>query len=96
MNRFTSVAGIGDLYLTCTHNQSRNRHLGVQIGANAQQGLGLPDMFEATYEGVHTAVALHEYGRRKQLHLPVIDAVAAVLRGGAVNEQFDIISSQGF
>ncbi len=34
-NTIMSLAGIGDLVLTCTDNQSRNRRLGLAIGAGA-------------------------------------------------------------
>jgi glycerol-3-phosphate dehydrogenase (NAD(P)+) len=68
----TGLSGLGDLSLTCNSPQSRNFAAGRAIGA----GEAVPD---GTVEGVGTARAACELGRRHGVDMPVAEAVAAVL-----------------
>jgi glycerol-3-phosphate dehydrogenase (NAD(P)+) len=72
------LAGLGDLILTCTDNQSRNRRFGLAIGqgktvARAEIEVG------QTVEGLRAARAIHHMAQQLQLDLPIIDEVYRVL-----------------
>jgi glycerol-3-phosphate dehydrogenase (NAD(P)+) len=76
---FMGLSGLGDLVLTCTDDQSRNRRFGLALGrgapvAQAQQEVGL-------VEGVATARALESMASRLQVDTPIAQAVAGIVRG---------------
>ncbi len=80
-NTFLTVGGIGDLILTCTDNQSRNRRFGLALGqgqsvTQAQKTVGL------LVEGYHNAQSLHALAQRHQVTLPVIQKMYEVLMQG--------------
>jgi glycerol-3-phosphate dehydrogenase (NAD(P)+) len=66
------LSGLGDLSLTCNSGQSRNFALGRALGAGQPRPGG-------TVEGVATARAACELGRRHGVELPIAAAVADVL-----------------
>jgi len=78
LETFMGLAGIGDLVLTCTDNQSRNRRFGIQIG----QGIGL-DVAERhigqVVEGIHTAAQICALATKYKVEMPICEAVNAVL-----------------
>ena len=74
------LSGLGDLVLTCTGNQSRNRHVGIELG----RGRALPDILAETRmvaEGVRTTGAALALGARHGVELPLAAQMAAVLEG---------------
>ncbi|MGR3984607.1 MAG: NAD(P)-dependent glycerol-3-phosphate dehydrogenase [Gammaproteobacteria bacterium] len=78
---FTGLAGVGDLILTCTDDQSRNRRLGLGIGGGASPqsvcaGIG------QEIEGLHTARELHALSRRHRVEMPISEQVYRVLHRG--------------
>ena len=68
------LSGLGDLSLTCNSAQSRNFLLGRALGAGEPRPSG-------TVEGVATARAACDLGRRHGVELPIAAAVADVLDG---------------
>lgn len=75
------LAGLGDIILTCTDNQSRNRRFGLAIGegksiAEAEAEVG------QTVEGLRAARAIYHKSRDFGLELPIIDEVYRVLYEG--------------
>jgi len=75
------LAGLGDLVLTCTGRQSRNRQVGVQLGA----GRNLAEILAATHmiaEGVHTTSPLLALARQHNIELPITEQVDAILHHG--------------
>ena len=78
---FAGLTGLGDLVLTTTGTQSRNRALGLAIG----QGKSLRDAEAATRtvaEGVRTVSSALRLARAAGVSLPICAAVAAVLFDG--------------
>jgi glycerol-3-phosphate dehydrogenase (NAD(P)+) len=78
----TGLAGLGDLTLTCTSIQSRNYQFGMALG----QGNSVADIMASgakLAEGVSTAPVAAELARSLGVDTPLIDAVNAVLTGGA-------------
>jgi len=77
---FTGLAGIGDLVLTATDDQSRNRRLGLAIGS----GLSADDAEKKigqVVEGKHNARQLAELAARHGIHMPVTETVWGLLQG---------------
>src|SRR5574341_1194139 len=78
---FAGLAGMGDLILTATGQLSRNRSLGVELG----KGRRYPDVLaerRTVAEGVHTARAAVELGRRAGVELPIAFEVSHILFDG--------------
>ncbi len=78
---FMGLAGLGDLVLTCTDDQSRNRRLGLSLArgaslAHAMQGIG------QEVEGVVTARAVMAIASALGVEMPISEQVHAVLYAG--------------
>lgn len=75
---FTGLAGIGDLVLTCTDDQSRNRRMGLALATGhsveeAKAAIG------QEVEGVVTALAVHRLSERLEVEMPIAAQVYRVL-----------------
>jgi glycerol-3-phosphate dehydrogenase (NAD(P)+) len=78
---FAGLAGLGDLVLTCTGTQSRNRALGTEIA----RGRPLADVEAGTpmvAEGVRTVASVLRMARERGVKMPICEEVAAVLFQG--------------
>jgi glycerol-3-phosphate dehydrogenase (NAD(P)+) len=75
------LAGMGDLIVTCTGRLSRNRHVGVELGAGRPLDEILAGM-KMVAEGVRTARGAVALARRERVELPIAERVAAVLFDG--------------
>lgn len=75
---FFGLTGMGDLITTAMSRHSRNRHVGERIGRGEtiEQILGAMVMVA---EGVNTARAARELGRRHGVELPITEQVCALL-----------------
>ena len=78
---FMGLAGLGDLVLTCTDNQSRNRRFGLALGQGktAQQALVEIDQ---VVEGIQTANEVHMLARKFDVDMPITEHVYRVLHDG--------------
>jgi len=77
---FAGLAGIGDLVATCTSEQSRNRHVGVQLG----QGKSIAEIIDSMFmvaEGVKSAPAVMALANRYQVAMPIAEEVYEVVQG---------------
>lgn len=75
---FTGLAGLGDLVLTCTDDQSRNRRFGLYIG----QGMTSDEAkikVQQVVEGLHNAKQVVTLAHHYQIEMPICEAVHAVL-----------------
>ena len=75
------LSGLGDLILTSTDNQSRNRRFGLAVG----QGQGVEEAIAAigqTVEGQRAAQAVYSIAQQQGLSLPIIEQVYQVLYRG--------------
>ncbi|HYW92800.1 MAG TPA: NAD(P)H-dependent glycerol-3-phosphate dehydrogenase [Gammaproteobacteria bacterium] len=80
LKTFMGLAGLGDLVLTCTDDQSRNRRMGLALAAGrgadqARARIGL-------VEGVHAARAVWEKARSRGVEMPITEHVYRVLYEG--------------
>ncbi len=78
---FMGLAGLGDLVLTCTDNQSRNRRFGLALGKgdNMEEALAQIDQ---VVEGVQTAREVFELSQREAVDMPITEQVYEVLYEG--------------
>jgi glycerol-3-phosphate dehydrogenase (NAD(P)+) len=83
---FSGLAGVGDLFLTCTSDKSRNFRVGYLLG----QGKTLEDIIAhlgSVAEGVPTAKAAFELGQKLKVDCPITTEVYAVLYQGKPVDQ---------
>jgi glycerol-3-phosphate dehydrogenase (NAD(P)+) len=83
---FMGLAGLGDLVLTCTDNQSRNRRMGLALA----EGLSLEQARERIgqeVEGVHAAQEVFALSRRHGVEMPISEQVYRVLYEDQAPEQ---------
>jgi len=76
----TGLAGLGDLMLTCTDDQSRNRRMGLALGQGESIEAATARIGEVV-EGVRTATEVGEMARALGVELPICSAVEAVVNG---------------
>ena len=72
------LAGMGDLVLTCTGELSRNRTVGVELGKGRKLGDILAGLGHVA-EGVKTARAAFDLGKKLGVEMPITREVHAVL-----------------
>ncbi len=75
------LAGLGDMILTCTDNQSRNRRFGLAIGEGKSVSQAEIEVGQ-TVEGLRAAKAIYHKSRELGLELPIFDEVFHVLYEG--------------
>lgn len=78
---FMGLTGVGDLVLTCTDNQSRNRRAGIGLG----QGKALKEVLKEIgqeVEGVKTVRELYAMARRLNVDMPITEQVYRVVYEG--------------
>lgn len=75
------LSGVGDLVLTCTDDQSRNRRLGIAIGKRQSLDEALHAIGQAV-EGATTARIVPMLIRRYGIELPICEQVHHVLYEG--------------
>jgi len=75
------LAGLGDIILTCTDNQSRNRRFGLLIGQGKSVEQAEIEIGQ-TVEGLRAAKAIHNKAIQLGLDLPIIREVYRVLYEG--------------
>jgi len=75
---FTGLGGVGDLFLTCTSEKSRNFTVGFRLG-KGESLKQIIDTVGSVAEGVTTAKAAHQLRLKLQLDLPIIEQVYKVL-----------------
>ncbi len=78
---FQGLAGLGDLVLTCTGDLSRNRTLGLKLGAGRtlEEVTGSSPMVA---EGVRTTRSAWGLARREKVDMPITQQVYSVLYKG--------------
>jgi glycerol-3-phosphate dehydrogenase (NAD(P)+) len=75
---FMGLAGLGDLVLTCTDDQSRNRRLGLALGRGERLEQALAEI-DQVVEGVQTAREVYELAKSIGVEMPITEQVYGVL-----------------
>jgi glycerol-3-phosphate dehydrogenase (NAD(P)+) len=75
---FMGLAGLGDLVLTCTDDQSRNRRFGLALGRGTPAEQALADIGQVV-EGRGTAIEVRRLARRHGVEMPIVEQAYRVL-----------------
>lgn len=78
---FMGLTGVGDLVLTCTDDQSRNRRAGIGLGRGEPLEKVLADIGQAV-EGVKTVHELYTVATRLNVDMPITEQVYRVVYEG--------------
>lgn len=83
---FMGLAGLGDLVLTCTDNQSRNRRFGYALAQGntiqqAQQHIG------QVVEGISATYEISRLARQREIDMPIVEQVNQVLQNNCTPSQ---------
>jgi len=79
---FMGLAGLGDLVLTCTDDQSRNRRCGLALARGLSVEAAMHEIGQVV-EGYHAARVLREVAAKLRLDLPVCESICRILFDGA-------------
>ncbi|MFK8049973.1 MAG: NAD(P)H-dependent glycerol-3-phosphate dehydrogenase [Halioglobus sp.] len=77
---FAGLAGMGDMIATCTSPQSRNRHVGVELG----KGRNMQDIIDEMVmvaEGAKSAPAVMALAKEYKVEMPIAEDVSRVVAG---------------
>jgi len=83
---FMGLAGMGDLVLTCTDNQSRNRRFGLALAA----GKGVDEALRAigqVVEGYYGARSVRIVAARLGVDMPIVEQIYRVIYEGLAPEK---------
>jgi glycerol-3-phosphate dehydrogenase (NAD(P)+) len=80
------LAGLGDLVLTCTDDQSRNRRFGRAIAAGKRVEQAIAEIGQVV-EGYHAAKAVRAVAQKHGVDMPICRHVYEVLHQGVPLEQ---------
>ena len=75
---FMGLAGLGDLVLTCTDNQSRNRRFGLALAAGKTVQQALAEIGQVV-EGYSAARAVRTVALREKVDMPIAHGIYRVL-----------------
>ncbi|NQY51822.1 MAG: NAD(P)-dependent glycerol-3-phosphate dehydrogenase [Piscirickettsiaceae bacterium] len=77
----SGLSGVGDLILTCTDNQSRNRQLGLAIGRGLTVSEAITEVGK-TVEGIYAAREVFKRAREIGVEMPIIEQIYKILFEG--------------
>lgn len=77
----TGLAGMGDLVLTCTGDLSRNRRLGLALGAGKELRQAVEEIGQVI-EGIGTSEEVWRLGQRHDVEMPISEQVHGIIHKG--------------
>jgi len=83
---FMGLAGLGDLVLTCTDDQSRNRRLGIALGRGREREEAQLEIGQVV-EGVGTTAEIRALAHEHEVEMPITEQVYRVLYEGVPADQ---------
>lgn len=83
---FTGMAGLGDLILTCTDNQSRNRRFGLALGQGKSVDEAMKSIGQAV-EGYRNTREVVMLAKRHDVEMPICEQLYEVLYGDTSPQQ---------
>jgi glycerol-3-phosphate dehydrogenase (NAD(P)+) len=75
---FMGLAGLGDLVLTCTDDQSRNRRFGMALG-RGESKVQAQSAIHQVVEGVAAARAVHHVAQRLAVDMPICREIYGIM-----------------
>lgn len=83
---FNGMAGMGDLVLTCTDNQSRNRRFGLALGQGKDRQQAETEIGQVV-EGVRNAKEVKMLSERMKIEMPICNAIYKIIYENADPKQ---------
>ena len=83
---FMGLAGLGDLVLTCTDNQSRNRRFGLALASGASVEVAQHSIGQVV-EGVLAARAVRSVAQRMNVEMPICEQVYRIVHEGVAPKE---------
>ncbi|GAA5187150.1 NAD(P)H-dependent glycerol-3-phosphate dehydrogenase [Ferrimonas gelatinilytica] len=83
---FMGMAGLGDLVLTCTDNQSRNRRFGLALGQGKEVEQAMAEIGQVV-EGYRNAEEVYQLAKRQGVEMPITEQLYQVLYQGKPVEE---------
>lgn len=78
---FLGLAGMGDLFLTCSHNLSRNRRFGLALGVGDTVEQAVAKIGQVV-EGLKNVEEAYALGQQYNVELPIIEQIYRVIIDG--------------
>ncbi|URJ25070.1 NAD(P)H-dependent glycerol-3-phosphate dehydrogenase [Candidatus Blochmannia ocreatus (nom. nud.)] len=75
---FMGLAGIGDLLLTCSDNQSRNRKFGMLLGQGLDKNKA-QKIVKQTIEGLYNIKEVHMLSKQHNIYMPITTQIYNIL-----------------
>lgn len=83
---FMGLGGAGDLILTCTDNQSRNRRFGLGLGKGLSRA-EVTAQIGQEIEGIGTAEMVYQLAQRHGVEMPITEQTYRILHEGLAPEE---------
>jgi len=80
------MAGLGDLILTCTDNQSRNRRFGLALGQGKEVQQAMDEIGQVV-EGYRNTKEVFVLAERADVEMPIVEQIYQVLYQGLPAQQ---------
>ena len=77
-NTFMGMSGLGDLVLTCTDNQSRNRRFGMMLGQGFSAQTAMNNIGQVV-EGFYNTKEAYLLAQRHHIEMPITEQIYQVL-----------------
>ena len=74
------LTGLGDLILTCTDDQSRNRRFGLELAKGSTVAEACENIGQAI-EGMKTSQEVYQLALKNKIEMPITQQVCKVLSG---------------
>jgi glycerol-3-phosphate dehydrogenase (NAD(P)+) len=78
LETFYGMAGLGDLMLTCTDNQSRNRRFGLLLGQGKTAQEALVEI-QQVVEGFDNTAEVFALANKKNIEMPIVEKIYRIL-----------------
>jgi glycerol-3-phosphate dehydrogenase (NAD(P)+) len=79
---FMGLSGMGDLVLTCTDNQSRNRRFGLALARGKSPEEAMREIAQVV-EGYYAARAVRRVAGKLGVEMPIVEQICRVIHEGA-------------
>ena len=77
-NSMMGMAGLGDLVLTCTDNQSRNRRFGLALGQGKEVEQAMTDIGQVV-EGYRNTKEVYMLAQKAGVEMPIVEQIYQIL-----------------
>lgn len=90
---FSGLSGLGDLFLTCTSNLSRNYTVGYRLGRGESMN-EISKSMRSIAEGVETSLSAMELSKKLDVEMPITTEIYQVIYEGKPPQQaaFDLMN----